>query len=290
MPVRIAAVVLAYRYPAGLSALARFFNAADIDMFVHVDAKIDDRPFRLAAKSASRDVIFVEDRVRIFWRGFTMVEATIGLLKAAKAHGGYDRYLIISDDSLPLVAPAEFRRTLEIAGDYVTARPVSDHLRLRYDRFLMFDSEATQVRWIATVDREVSEDMLQRLARLGSLRKRGKKPLAFYYHGSQWMGLTSTSVEKILASWGEDPWLRESFEFSEVPDEAYFHTIISEHGAPEWRTLVYADWSAETPPRVFKTLEELHKLDAHHALFVRKIDLQQGDLDLWMARILTGAR
>jgi Core-2/I-Branching enzyme len=121
MSVRIAVMVLAYGYPAGISAMSKFFDAADTDMFVHVDAKIDYGPFQDAAKCGLRKVAFIEDRTRIFWRGFTMVEATIALLRAARASGGFDRYLIISDDSLPLVGPGELRRRLEIDGDFITA-------------------------------------------------------------------------------------------------------------------------------------------------------------------------
>lgn len=44
MTVRTAALVLAYRYPIGLSALARYFDLTCTDMFVHVDAKVDEEP------------------------------------------------------------------------------------------------------------------------------------------------------------------------------------------------------------------------------------------------------
>lgn len=286
----IAALVLAYRYPDGVEALSKFFAAADIDMFVHVDAKISDEPFREAAKKSRGTVIFIADRVPVFWRGFTMVQATIALLKAARLRGSYDRYVIISDDSLPLLDPAALRNKLELDCDYIEVRPVNDALKIRYERFLMLDSPATQVRWIPVVDREVTEEMFHRCERLMALRRRGKKPCSVHYHGSQWMALTAPSVDAILESWETDPWLRESFEFSEVPDEAYFHTILSEQEIPEWRPLMHADWSVPSPPKVFKTLSELSTIDTGGAFFVRKIDFERSDLNTWVDMMLGDAK
>lgn len=290
MSVRIAALILSYRYPSGIAALARFFAAADIEIFIHVDGKCDDRPFRDAAKAGGRDAVFIEDRTRIFWRGFSMVQATVNLLRASHLHAKFDRYLIISDDCLPLVEPMRLRNELEFGGDFVAATLADEQLRLRYDRFFMFDSAATQVRWIPVIDREIGEDALRRFERLGILRKRGKRPLAACYHGSQWMALTSASVDKILRSWTYDPWLRESFEFSEVPDESYFHTILFEAEVPVWRPLVYADWAVDSPPRIFKTPGELLLADARGALFARKIDFSDEDLSHWLGGLGTQAR
>jgi hypothetical protein len=280
MTVRTAALVLAYRYPIGLSALTRYFDLTGTDMFVHVDAKIDETPFREAAAAATREVTFLPDRVAVFWRGFTVVEATIALLKAARAND-YDRYLLISDDSLPLVAPAEFRARLAPEMDYMAARPADDELRIRYDRFYMFDSAVTQARWLALSDRHVDAETVDRFARLGRLVKRGKKPLETCYHASQWMALTRQSVDTILKSWKSDVWLRESFEFSEVPDEQYFPTILCLKGRPESRHFMHVDWSGDEPPHVFTTLKEVAALEHTGPLFVRKIDFGPRRLDAW---------
>ena len=284
MTAKIAALVLAYRYPAGIATLAKFFAAGDIDMFIHVDRKIDEAPFRQAAESASAGgVVFLQDRVEVFWRGFTMVEAAMQLLLLARGRNQYDRFIIISDDSLPLVSPATLRDRLQTEPDFLAATPAPDRLRERYEQFFMFDSRATQVRWIPVIDRHVTPDALRRLARLAALRERGKKLLDGYYSGSQWMSLRSESADAIVESWLRDEWLRESFEFSEVPDEAYFHTILSE---AIWKPLVYVDWSARLPPRVFNTADELSSVDPGGAMFLRKVELSAEELAAWTETLL----
>lgn len=242
---KIAALILAYNYPLGLSALARLFSAVDIDTFIHVDEKIDIFPFQ---EFGGPNVIFIPRRKRIFWRGFTMIEATIELICAAMENNKYDRYIIISDDSLPIVEMQEFRRRIELNVDYIDLSIVPPIFQSRYENFYMFDSEATQVRWLPVVDREFSDDALMRIERLKALRKIGKKPIPTVFYGSQWMSLTASSVQCILESWNEDHWLRESFEFSEVPDEGYFHTILAQNLHLPSRPLMHVEWSGNPPP------------------------------------------
>lgn len=283
MTVRVATLVLAYRYPAGMAALVQFFAAAQIDMFIHVDKKIDDTPFRLAVEGVGKgNNVFLPDRVDVFWRGFTMIEATIQLMLLARGHGQYDHFIIISDDSLPLVSPADLRARLQSQPTYLATGPAPLQFHYRYERFFMFDSKATQARWINDMEREITPDILPKLARLEALRKKGKKPIASYFYGSQWMAITAPAVDKILESWSNDEWLRESFEFSEVPDEGYFQTIL---GEAVWNPLTYVDWSGPVPPRVFKTVDEIRNTDPHGAMFIRKVDLSADEAVSWVVQL-----
>lgn len=281
-----AALVLAHGYPEGVGALAQYFEAAGFDLFVHVDRKVALDPFhaRLAGRSG---VILVEPRVNVFWRGFSVVEATIGLITAALQQRDYPRYVLISDDSLPLVGPRVLSAMLEQGQEFLeasaTTRP--DFLR-RYDRFYMLDSVATQIRWLPVAEREVTPDAVLRINRLESLRKRGKRPLEALYHGSQWWALQRISVEAILNSWHTDHWLRESFEFSEVPDEHYFQTILGMERNSVWNTLVHTEWDVPVPPRVYTTIEEIGERAGVGAPFIRKVRLTEQQLHDYMPPLL----
>lgn len=276
----IAVLILAHTKPDGLAALSRFFDGRGFDVFAHVDAKVDEAPFR-----ASPGVEFIEPRIGIFWRGFTMVEAMIALLKAAQRRKPYSSYVFLSDDTLPLHAPRIIRERLLATGDYVCARKAED-FRHRYDSFFLFDSPATQVRWIPLQERVVTPAMLGRMHRLDALMARGKKPLKNFWYGSQWMALSAGTAEKILWCYESDPWLRDSFEFSEVPDESYFQTIIGESSGPIDKSLVYVDWSAPSPPRIFTDIAEIAALNRPEFLFMRKASLPQIQLRQWVDRLL----
>ena len=205
---KCAALVIASRYPAGIGALSPYFAALGADMFVHVDAKIDEAPFREAASAAGGNVHFLSDRTAVFWRGFSMMEATMELLRSAAGKGAYDKFLLISDDSLPLLPPAALTDRLAATDDFVAIGP-NERFRSRYTGFYMLDSHATQVRWIPLEQREVTPDAVARFLRLDALRRIGKKPIPQLFHGSQWWCLGAASVARVLDVWATDTWRRE---------------------------------------------------------------------------------
>lgn len=282
---KCAALVIASRYPAGIGALSTYFAALGADMFVHVDAKIDEAPFREAASAAGGNVHFLSDRTTVFWRGFSMTEATMKLLRSAAGKAPYDKFLLISDDSLPLLPPAVLTDRLAATDDYVAIGP-NERFRSRYTGFYMLDSYATQVRWIPLEQREVTPDAVARFLRLDALRRIGKKPIPQLFHGSQWWCLGAASVTRVLDVWATDTWRRESFEFSEVPDEHYIQTIIGEAGVPPRQQFMHTDWSTPTPPRIFKTPAELAEAAASGSLFIRKVDLNNADLESYVAGLI----
>jgi hypothetical protein len=277
---KVAVLILAYRYPIGLRALRSFFSPRCFEIFVHVDRKVDAAPF---AESAGESACILQDRIPVYWRGWSIVEATMRLVMHAKAKCEYDRYVLISDDSVPIVDLSAVLRSLEEFPDQIDLHVIRQR-GWRYDKFFMFDSGATQLRW--TADREVTDDALARFDRLGALRRRGKKPLADYYQGSQWWALSARSIERVIASWADDQWLRESFEFSDAPDEGYFHTILAEYCLLRSRNIMWVDWSTQIPPppRIFQSCDELAAIRPVTELFARKVDLGPAELDSWIAR------
>ena len=281
MTLKAAVLILAYKYPAGVAALSRYLPPEHFDIFVHVDAKVDIAPF-LKSVEASPAVSFIEQRITVFWRGWTMIEATMNLIQAAKRHRYYDSFVLLSDDSVPIVSPQVLVRTLQ---KFPTMIQLSDHQerRWRYDKFFMFDSFVTQLR--PTGVREVTDDAIERFERLIALRRRGKMPLDVFYEGSQWMALSNEAVGHVLKTWAADEWLRESFEFSDAPDESYLQTILGRSGLYKPKTLMKVDWSVPVPPRIYSSIAELETIEGREELFARKVDLKPADLDDWIARM-----
>jgi core-2/I-Branching enzyme len=283
--VKIAALILAWKFPEGVSALRSYFEQVDIDVFVHVDRKVDIAPFLEVTGPAPGKVRFLENPGYVFYGGFTLVEAIVKLIQAARLCHSYDRYVIISDDSLPLFPPSETANRLGESENHIDGGPSEEMRRLRYDGFAMPDSAATQLRWIDYQERILDEQALARIGRLIALKARGKASFGEYYKGSTWMALSSRSVDVIMTSWDKDILLKESFEFSLFPDEAYFHTILGNHRLLSSRRLVHDDWSVQSPPRVFRTFEELLAIIPDDALFVRKVVLDAADMERWMRHI-----
>jgi hypothetical protein len=277
---RVAVLILAYRYPLGLKALSDYFSShPDFRLYVHVDQKVDIKPF---VENSDQSIYFLEDRVNVFWRGWTMVEATMKLIYEARSQDDFDRYLLISDDSLPLVNLQTLTQSLEDSADYFHL-DVNVERVWRYDKFFMFDSEGTQLRY--SPSREFTDLAMSRLERMIALRRRGKRPIAQHFQGSQWWGLSASSIEIIIESWEVDLWLRESFEFSDAPDEGYFHQILGENETIQSRSLMCVDWNADHPPRVFTCSAEFRGINKQNFLFIRKIDFTNEELGQYLEKI-----
>jgi hypothetical protein len=277
---QVAVLILAYKYPLGLKALTDFFDAhPSFRLFVHVDQKVDIKPF---IENAGPSIYFLKNRINVFWRGWTIVEATMKLIFEARRQGAFDRYLLISDDSLPLVSLQTLIQALLVSPDYFYLTVNTDRA-WRYDKFFMYDSESTQLRY--TPSREFTDVAMARLERMIALRRLGKRPIAQHYQGSQWWGLFASGIEKIIESWEQDQWLRESFEFSDAPDESYFHQILGENGMIQPNPLMCVDWNANPAPRVFTRSAELEGIAHNNCLFVRKVDFTNAELSQWLEKI-----
>lgn len=270
-PVKVAFLVLAHAYSFGIEFLHSYVERLDADIYVHIDQKV----FEEYSRISSPRVFYIPSR-RIFWRGFSMVEATVDLIKFARLNGVYSHYVMISDDTLPLVSADHLKNTLSTAQDLVGIIPRNTgNLRYRYDNFYFFDSPATEIRWTPVLGRIVDRTMLAALNRCERLMVRGKKPIPQYFHGSQWMCVSEATANLLVDTFDNDEWLRESFEFSEVPDEAYFQTIIGSQGVSQFVPITYVDWSGKYPPRIFSDIDSIKQVNVGSYLFVRKVRIDK---------------
>lgn len=268
---KIAAICFAYlENAAGVRLLAEYFGRASTVLYVHVDAKVDDTTY-VALEKEYPNVKLVLDRQVIFWGGFNTVRAMVAGLEQAQKDEDFDRYLIITEDTIPLLPTGDFLNLMAGQNEYIKSnRTVNPVILDRYEKFFYFDSYCTSARPSRIIAREVSDDTLFALDRLKALRIKRKARVDDLYHGGGWVGMSRHAVQKIIKSFREDIHLRESFEFSAAPEEQYFHTIL---GKVEGTPLVFADWSRKPTPYVFKSAEEISQVDTQGAPFLRKVPL-----------------
>jgi len=269
---KIAAICLAYLgKPDGVDCLAEYFSSTGTSLFVHVDAKVDDTPYR-SLVSKWPHVSLLADRLPIYWGGFNTVRAIIRACEVASYADSFTRYLVITEDTIPLLSRAKYLDLMASDVEFIeTHRTQNPKIIERYEKFFYFDSGTTSARPTAILDREVSPEMLLGINRLQQLRARGKAVLPALCHGSGWFGLTNLSIDKIRRSYHEDPYLRESFEYSAVPEEQYFQTILGP--ISNARKLVFTDWSRSPKPFVFRSGEEFSTLNTGQTMFLRKVAL-----------------
>lgn len=202
-----------------------------------------------------------------------MIDATFCLIRAAASRGHYTNFALVSDDTMPLLVGDALHRYLKHDLDRISLRRLesSDPFFLRYKRFYCFDHIATSLFGRSIETSHIDDEFLDKIHRLEILKNKGKAVLDVFY-GSQWWCLTRSSIESLINIHENDSWIRESFEFSAVPDEMYIHSVIGRNLLQRCvaNGPVFVDWSRLPRPYVFKAITEVAHIDTGAWCFVRK--------------------
>ena len=250
---KIACLVMAYRGAPVLRHMASVYTAAGWDVFVHLDRKAELSDYLHALGDARAHCRFVEDRVEVFWGGFSMIQAELKLIHAARQVAAYDRYVLISDDAIPIRPAADLQALYQTDTDFIelNRQPEGSEYHRRYADFFFLDHPATAVRrpgylLLAKLD----DRFFAKTAEIAALQQRGKKAIEVYW-GSQFWSLTAKTVELVEAAIADDEHLVRSFEFAAIPDELLFQSVIGNsqadrrhQGRPGLCRLVYQSWAA----------------------------------------------
>lgn len=288
----VAVLVMAYKEPTVLSMVVPVYLKAGFDVFVHLDAKASAFDYARAMGEQARHCRFVEPRSPIFWGGFTMVEATVRLLEEALRTKEYSNLLLVSDDTLPIVPVDRLRSALSTKIERISIRRVrEDELFMqRYREFYFLDHPATSLLGRPIETSRIDDAFLQTFSRLLERRKAGKVDVPLFY-SSQWWCLTAEAARTVLSIHAERADLRESFEFSAVPDEIYFQTLVGNYARANGfiQGPVYVDWAREPKPFVFSAFEDFAGAVSPDHMFIRKVSSQhRAFLDEAIRRVCSG--
>jgi hypothetical protein len=220
----IAYLVLAHTDPV---QLARLCAALDdhADIYVHVDAKCDLRPF--VEQALPRCVRFIEDRVRVSWAGYSQVEATLRMLQAAFDSGRpYRRFVMLSGLDYPIKPTAALRELFAQRPQHEFIRFIDAskpaHFRIFHEHYwFMEEIPWLPSGWLQTKMRRGFGRLLRQVTR--KQRPPGMVPA----WGSAYWALTRECCAHVLRFVQERPevvrWMKSSF----APDEQFFHTIVA---------------------------------------------------------------
>jgi hypothetical protein len=258
-----------------LRRIAPLYAEAAWDIFVHLDRKVDQSAYVKALGDGARICRLVDDPVEVFWGGYSMIEAEIKLIEAAKQVANHDRYILVSDDTVPIHPAPVLESHFANETDFIelNRQEPGSEFHGRYAGFFFLDHPATAaVRRGHRLLSELDGRFFDKMAEIATLRQTGKSEVDVYW-GSQFWSLTASTVEFVLERIAADRRLRQSFEFSAISDELLFQSVIG--SAQEGRTLepgpMYADWHVPQGPRIYSNMEELpYDFLPHHA-FIRKI-------------------
>lgn len=232
---KIAYLIAAHDNYAHLRKLVDALNDDNVFFYIHIDKK----------KSIPHDfpnlpnLSFIENRVKVYWAGFSQVRATLSLLNQAIKEN-YDYYILISGVDYPIRPNKVLYQLLNEGGEFLeTIEGFSSHKpekrinRYSFDCFNRRDFFSVKTLFFSTLE-----------LGLGKMVKR-KFPFKAIYQGSNWFALTHSCISYILEFVKNNPEYCKFYSTTRSPDESFFHTIIG--NSPFLHkvrpNLTFADWS-----------------------------------------------
>jgi len=242
---KVCYLVLAHNNFAHLDRLVDALDGDDVSFYIHIDKIVasDYQP-----KLANAEII--PERVDINWGGFSMIDATLALMRNAVA--GYpdaDYYILISGVDYPIRSKVFLYDLLKKKKEYIDIAPVPVPYKPveRYE-YYYFDFKRRNAKLYNPL---LFTEIL--LKKVGFKRN----PPFKIYAGTQWFALTADCTKYILKTVREDKRYTDFFKHTLVPDEAFFQTIIGNSPFVQNTTssLTYTDWEVPVPPA---TITEKH--------------------------------
>lgn len=285
---RTAVVVMAYLgNPAGVAQLSTYFESMDAHLYVHVDAKVDQGPYETLSNRPN--LTLLKSRQQIFWGGFNTVRAVIGAIEVAQQSSAYGRFVIITEDSIPLVNLHTMAEMLASDVEWIEIDvSEQDWVWQRYREYYCYDGYPTNPRYFDPRERSFDASFLKKLERLQNLMIEGKTPLNTLCIGSSWWALSASAIKLVLDRHREDRRLRESFEFSAIPEEHYFQTILEQARLDRPKSpLMHTDFERSPKPYVYRDVTEVLDVQRanHRRPFLRKVDLQNAGITDFVHRM-----
>jgi hypothetical protein len=186
-PIKIAVLVQVHHRPDLTAHLLDRLSTPLWNVYVHVDRKTDVVPFAALSDRA----VFLRRRKRVFWGGFSQVEASLLLLRRAYRDLENTHFYLMSGQCFPIKSDAEIERRLgHCGGNFISMVKMPTHEKplLRLTRWHCNDVRYGRLqRYQRALFRRLPERNLDRLLR-------GMEPWA----GSQWWLLSRQAVGDLL--------------------------------------------------------------------------------------------
>ena len=250
----VAYLILAHRQPAMLHRLATALVHPQASLFVHLDARVDLATFR-AGRDWPASLTFITERVTVWYKGYSMVEAELALIRAAGQSGQSFRYLkLLSGDSFPLCSAADLVAFFaQQQADFYSFWRLTDrpswwhkvHFWYFHDTFWLNSRHA---RWSHLLLR-LYRRTLRYAFRQSALPTGANGQPMVPYGGAQWWALRPESAQYVVDTLARRPDLVRFFRHTDSPDELVFQTLLqnSPRVGTVTRKAAYEAWSRTTP-------------------------------------------
>jgi hypothetical protein len=237
---KIAYLVFAYKNPVLLEQTIARLATEGTTFFIHIDRKVDVNQF---SNIKGPNIVFLTDRVTVFWAEFSGVEAILRLInRAAEAPEKYDYCVLLSGSEYPLRSGRYIEEFFDRNKggefiDMVSMPNAAAGRTLVHLNTLWIPSHRPLLRFLVKVAN-----------RCGLIRRQFARafPDLTPFGGHTWWALSMDACRLILETVRTQAGLVEFFRYSPQPEETFFHTILGNSNflSRVRRSVLFEDWSA----------------------------------------------
>ena len=229
-------LILAHTAPRLLARMVNALDSSYVRFFIHVDAKADVNDFTDCIGN-KKNVCFLENRVDVFWGGYSMVEATLRLMEEATRDSPEFKYgVLLSGVHYPIKSNGYIREFFRNSSDeYLQfARTSEVGCKDKTNAFCLYDYKPFNPRTVFSRNKWLNRiakipgkcvDILFRNIVTTVYRRRlpgGIVP----YTGTNWWALTNSCIRYIQDYIKKKPCYIDFFRLCAHPDEVFFHSIV----------------------------------------------------------------
>ncbi len=267
---KLAHLILTHTNPDQLLRLVRKLAHEDSDFYIHVDRKSDIKPFLPLLEI--RNVFLIKNRVKVYWGGYSIVEATVSSFEEILATGiKYDYINLMSGQDYPI-------KSTQYIHEYF-----SDHPGKIFMHYLSLTDE-----WHEAMPRITQYHLVNyhipagryRIEQVMNLLLPPRKlPDGMVAMGrSQWFTATPDAIEYLLQYIREKTWISRFFKLTWAPDEIIFQTILYNSPFRDKMVndnLLFLDWSRGGANPKQLNMNDAEQLSKSDKLFARKFNMDK---------------
>ena len=215
---KIAALIRVHNRPQNLEILLDRLDGPLWKPFIHFNKLFDNREFSSRARAAA-----IPKRVPVRWAGWSMVQATLHLMRAALRDPEITHLYLLSGQCYPLRTDAEIERAIgelpKGEANLLTIGPMPALTKplTRLTRWHFYDLPLGPLATLV----ENNEYRLPRRKAVERLMQEMQ-----LYAGSGWWLFEREAAERMLDHLDRNRWVLDAFRWSQVPDEMFFQILV----------------------------------------------------------------
>ncbi|GGC05566.1 beta-1,6-N-acetylglucosaminyltransferase [Dyadobacter sediminis] len=214
-------LILAHKNLAQVDRLIDNLMGESTYVYIHIDKRVPAIEIKKYRFASSDRVKVIRNRIAIYWGGFSMVRATLNLMKAASSKEREGYYILLSGQDFPL-------RSNENIYSFFQENQGSEFMnfwKMPYKGWVNGGLDRIKYYWFVDKIGMYNSNLFCRFQQENNMERAYFKDYP-PYGGSQWWCLTLHCIRYMLDFIERHPVVCDFFETTLIPDESFFSTIL----------------------------------------------------------------